>query len=40
MRKRKRTPEEIISKLRQVNVLVVQGQSIVTAMIAIGVSEQ
>jgi putative transposase len=40
MPKKKHTPEEIISKLRQVDVLVAQGQSIATAVKAIGVSEQ
>jgi hypothetical protein len=40
MPKKKHTPEEIISKLRQVDVLVAQGQSIATAVKAISVSEQ
>ena len=40
MPKKKHTPEEIISKLRQVDVLVAQGQSTATAVNAISVSEQ
>ncbi len=40
MPKKKHTPEEIISKLRQVDVLAAQGQSIATAVKAIGVSQQ
>ena len=40
MPKKKHTPEEIISKLRQVDLLVAQGRSIATAVKAIGVSEQ
>ncbi len=40
MPKKKHTPEEIISKLRQVGVLIAQGQSIATAVKGIGVSEQ
>ena len=40
MPKKKHTPEEIISKLRQVDVLIAQGQSIATAVKAISVSEQ
>ena len=33
-------PEEIVAKLRQVDVLVAQGQSIAAAVKAIGVTEQ
>ena len=34
------TPEEIVSKLRQVDVMVAQGQPIATAVKKIGVTEQ
>jgi hypothetical protein len=40
MPKKRHTPEEIVSKLRQVDVMVAQGQPIVTAVKAIGVTEQ
>ena len=36
---KKRTPEEIVAKLRQVDVLVSQGQNIADAIRQIGVSE-
>ncbi len=39
MRKKRHTPEEIISKLRQVDVLVSQGQSVADAIRSIGVTE-
>ena len=39
MRKKRYTPEEIVSKLRQVDVLVSQGQNIADAIRQIGVSE-
>ena len=39
MRKKRYTPEEIVSKLRQVDVLVSQGQNIADATRQIGVSE-
>ena len=39
MPKRRYTPEEIVAKLRQVDVLVSQGQSIADAIRQIGVSE-
>src|SRR4051812_21095482 len=39
MRKKRHTPEEIISKLRQVDVMVAQGHSMADAIRAIGVTE-
>src|SRR5215211_2555503 len=39
MRKKRHTPEEIISKLRQVDVLVAQGTPVADAIRAIGVTE-
>ena len=39
MGKKRHTPEEIISKLRQVDVLVAQGTPVADALRAIGVSE-
>ena len=39
MPKKRYTPEEIVSKLRQVDVLVSQGQNIADAIRQIGVSE-
>ena len=39
MRKKRYTPEEIVAKLRQVDVLVSQGQNIADAIRQIGVSE-
>ncbi len=36
---RKRKPEEIVAKLRQVDVLVSQGQSVVDAVRSIGVTD-
>ena len=39
MGKKRHTPEEIVSKLRQVDVLVSQGHSIADAIRAIGVTE-
>jgi len=39
MPKKRYTPEEIVAKLRQVDVLVSQGQNIVDAIRQIGVSE-
>jgi putative transposase len=39
MRKKRHTPEEIVSKLRQVDVLVSQGQTVADAIRAIGVTE-
>lgn len=39
MPKKRYTPEEIVAKLRQVEVLVSQGQNIADAIRAIGVSE-
>jgi transposase-like protein len=39
MPKKKYTPEEIVAKLRQVDVLVSQGQNIADAIRQIGVSE-
>jgi putative transposase len=39
MPKKRYTPEEIVAKLRQVDVLVSQGQNIADAIRAIGVSE-
>ena len=40
MPRKRHTPEEIVTKLRQVDVLVAQGQSITAAVKAIGVTEQ
>ena len=39
MSRKKHKPEEIVSKLRQVDVLVSQGQSVADAVRAIGVTE-
>ncbi len=39
MRKKRHRPEEIVSKLRQVDVLVAQGQTVADAIRAIGVTE-
>ena len=39
MRKKRHTPEEIVSKLRQVDVLVSQGRTVADAIRAIGVTE-
>ena len=39
MRKKRHTPEEIVSKLRQVDVLVSEGQTVADAVRAIGVTE-
>ena len=39
MRKKRPTPEEIVSKLRQVDVLVAQGTPVADAIRAIGVTE-
>src|SRR5215207_7075000 len=39
MRQKRHTPEEIISKLRQVDVLVAQGTPVVDAIRSIGVTE-
>ena len=39
MQKKRYTPEEIVAKLRQVDVLVSQGQNIADAIRQIGVSE-
>ena len=39
MPRKRHTPEEIVAKLRQVDVLVAQGQSVADAMRAIGVTE-
>jgi putative transposase len=40
MPRKTHTPEEIVAKLRQVDVLVAQGQSIAAAVKSIGVTEQ
>ncbi len=40
MPRKTHTPEEIVAKLRQMDVLVAQGQSIAAAVKAIGVTEQ
>ena len=40
MPRKKHTPEEIIAKLRQVDVMVAQGRSIAEAVKSIGVTEQ
>ena len=37
---KRHTPEEIVPKLRQVDVMVAQGQPIATAVTKIGVTEQ
>src|SRR3954464_925629 len=39
MSRKRHTPEEIVSKLRQVDVLVSQGQSVADAVRSIGVTE-
>ena len=39
MAKKRHKPEEIVAKLRQVDVLVSQGQTVVGAIRAIGVTE-
>jgi hypothetical protein len=39
MRKKRHTPEEIVSKLRQVDVLVAQGTPVADAVRTIGVTE-
>ena len=39
MRQKRHTPEEIVSKLRQVDVLVSQGTPVADAIRAIGVTE-
>ena len=39
MARKRHTPEEIVAKLRQVDVLVSQGQAVADAIRAIGVSE-
>ena len=39
MRKKRHTPEEIVSKLRQVDVLVAQGTPVADAVRSIGVTE-
>ena len=39
MAKKRHTPEEVVAKLRQVDVLVSQGQSVAEAIRAIGVTE-
>ena len=39
-RKRTHTPEEIVAKLRQVEVLAAQGKAVVEAVRSIGVTEQ
>ena len=39
MRKKRHTPEEIVAKLRQVDVLVAQGTAVADAIRAIGVTE-
>ncbi len=39
MSRKRHKPEEIVTKLRQVDVLVSQGQSIVDAIRQIGISE-
>ena len=39
MSRKRHTPEEIVSKLRQVDVLVSQGQTVADAIRAIGVTE-
>jgi putative transposase len=40
MPKKRHTAEEIVAKLRQVDVLMAQGQSTATAVKAVGVTEQ
>src|SRR5215211_4678543 len=39
MRKKRHTPEEIVSKLRQVDVLIAQGMPVADAVRSIGVTE-
>ena len=39
MRKKRHTPEEIVSKLRQVDVLVAQGTPVADAIRTIGITE-
>jgi len=39
MSRKRHTPEEIVSKLRQVDVLVSEGQTVADAVRAIGVTE-
>ena len=39
MARKRHTPDEIVAKLRQVDVLVAQGQAVADAIRAIGVSE-
>jgi putative transposase len=39
MAKKRHTPEEVVAKLRQVDVLVSQGQAVADAIRAIGVTE-
>ena len=39
MARRRHTPDEIVAKLRQVDVLVAQGQAVADAIRAIGVTE-
>jgi transposase-like protein len=39
MTKKRHTPEEVVAKLRQVDVLVSQGQAVAEAIRAIGVTE-
>jgi hypothetical protein len=39
MPRKRHTPEEIVTKLRQVDVLVAQGQSVADAVRSIGVTE-
>ena len=39
MARKRHTPDEIVGKLRQVDVLVAQGQAVADAIRAIGVSE-
>ena len=39
MARKRHTPDEIVAKLRQVDVLVAQGQSVAEAIRAIGVTE-
>ena len=39
MPRKRHTPEEIVTKLRQVDVLVAQGQSVADAVRSVGVTE-
>lgn len=39
MARKRHTPDEIVAKLRQVGVLVAQGQAVADAIRAIGISE-